>query len=172
MPAWLSGVDWGSAPAWAGLAAATVAAGLAGRNVFVDVADRQRAQALLVAAWWGKVEAVKNPSYRSSVSDGAWVLNGSSAPIYDVRLGYRRRGDEITEVLLTPVLPPTSADDPLFYSFGLLALADVEPIMELLNRFGNISEEDYAGGYLVSLSFRDSGGYTWRRGEDGRLHRR
>jgi hypothetical protein len=107
--AW-SDIDWGNAPSWLAVTAASVAAGLTAQNVRVDVQDRRQRQAELVAAWWGVTEDARRLGMPWSES-GAWLRNASSLPVYDVDVIWTL-GDVLWRVHALRALPPT--DKPMF----------------------------------------------------------
>ncbi len=165
-------VDWGNAPSWGALIAAVIAASFAGRNVLVDVKDRQRAQAGQVAAWWGKSKMVSSeggalPS-RTREFFGAWVRNASEVPVYDVEVVWLYEGKRHTARTVR-MLPPNEQSD--FYPMP----HDKDP----QSPWDDLSPEEKvmaaidatAGGLDVEVSFRDSEDRKWRRSPSGALTR-
>lgn len=164
MPGWWSDVDWGNAPAWAALVAASLAAGFAGRNVWHDRRDRLQQQARKVAAWWGLSNDATFRGFPRRGS-GAWLLNASDVPVYDVVVEWLHCG-RVVEKRSRRVLPPSA--EPEFvgilkaYSAGDTEAA--ERYQKVLDAIGEVED-----GFDVRLSFRDAGGRRWTRYEDGRL---
>lgn len=160
-----SDVDWGSAPAWFGLIAASAAAIFTGRNVCVDRGDRRQKQAAEVSAWPAKGDP-RSPEMQeqslakpSELRTGAFLRNASGSPVYDVRIVWRQEGGGSAEASL-PVLAPNDA--PVF-----IALPRPQEIMERVHR-------DFIGGpspdeLTVELRFRDSKNRTWSRSGTGEL---
>ncbi|MDQ3308288.1 MAG: hypothetical protein M3499_08050 [Actinomycetota bacterium] len=166
----LSWVDWGNAPSWGALIAAVTAAGFAGRNVLVDVRDRQRAQAGQVAAWWGK-SRLGDPGLGSLPPGkrefpGAWVRNASEVPVYGVEVVWLYAGKRHKSKTVR-VLPPN--DEPEFHAMPL----DRDP----QSPWHDLSVEEQvqalldvaSGGMDVEVSFRDSENRRWLRSPSGAL---
>jgi len=161
--AW-SDVDWGNAPAWAALATASLAAGFAGRNVWHDRRDRLQQQASRVAAWWG---LSNDPTFRGFPrrGSGAWLLNASDVPVYDVVVEWLHNGG-VVEKRSRRVLPPSG--EPEFV--GILKSYGSDDT-EAAERYQKVSEAiaEVEDGFDVRLSFRDARGRHWTRDADGRL---
>jgi hypothetical protein len=160
----LSDIDWGNLPNWGALVAATTAAGLAGRNVYVDRQDRRKAQASRVAAWWGTklyemqtlTGADPQPKYTQVYSaGGAYLRNASDLPVYEARIEFFRDGRPLYVEELR-VVPPQ--DDAEF----------LEP--EDADNETAAPWERSNDPLDVALSFRDAAGRRWSRSVDGRLH--
>ncbi len=151
-------IDWGNAPAWAGLVAATVAAGVSLRTLRDSRTDQREAQARKVAAWWGpKDEGRVSPGGLLQLAKlhdyGVLLRNASDLPVYDVRVDLRQadshRGN-LSERRLPEVSIPVLRPAP-------------EPML--------IAEVGQQDGPLVvgSLAFTDANGRRWRRSAGGRL---
>lgn len=159
----LSDIDWGNAPSWGALLAATTAAAFAGRNVYVDRQDRRQEQAGKVAAWWGtklfEIETLSGsgrpPAFRQVYSaGGAYLRNASALPVYDAVIEFFRDGQQV-QLLERRVVPPR--EDPEFLE-PEDADDETTPPWERSN-----SPLD------VALHFRDAAGKRWYRSVDGRL---
>lgn len=160
----LSWIDWGSAPAWGALVAGTAAAVLAGRNVWHDRQDRQQQQARKVAAWWGMFESRPGPMQRRS--SGAWLLNASEVPVYDVDVEWLY-DSRVIGTHSRRVLPP--AEREFAYLLKRYESGDAEAEERHRKTLEVVAKVD--DGLDVRLSFRDAAGRRWTRSENGRLAR-
>lgn len=160
----LSDIDWGNAPSWGALLAATTAATFAGRNVFVDRQDRRQEQAGKVAAWWGtklfEIETLTTgsgrppPLPRVYSAGGAYLRNASALPVYEAAIKFFRDGQQVHR-LECRVVPPR--EDPEFLE---PEDADDETLPPWERSNSSLD---------VALHFRDAAGRRWYRSVDGRL---
>ncbi|USX56215.1 hypothetical protein [Lentzea sp. HUAS12] len=155
------GLDWGNVPSWASafvsllaLCSAVFAATQAWRALKIQQAgdrraeaelrkrldEEQRAQAAKVSAW---VSMVRDSTTDTAIAN---VRNASELPVYDLTAQICLDG-RMVETLDAGVLPPNS-----------------EPLRRPLTSSGRSVDR-----WGVTLTFRDSAGLSWHRGQDGAL---
>ncbi|MDT0185697.1 hypothetical protein Q9S36_36475 [Microbacterium sp. ARD31] len=173
-----STADWVTAIATvAALAAAAQAAQVAWQQLRMQqrsaaelAAERDAAQAGLVAGWVSVVHVARNVSTGRVVAFtglDVTLRNASDLPVYQLQgwIRDRKTGGSLAEApfsiqVLEPSAEPVS--EKLSMPTGTMLSVEV---------FGEIDEEDLPSQFHVEFEFRDSLGRWWHRGGLGRLTR-
>jgi hypothetical protein len=157
-------IDLGSLPEWVGALGTIGAFAIAIGIYWREVQEQRRAQAVLISAWWSRVDpqgkdigSFGDVQLREDVGYRLWIKNSSQEAVYHCFLLAEAQPRE-------EGAGEAAIDLGRFASFvdgQIVVAAGVVPPAEALQYFVDGTQIRSLGG--VTIVFQDSAGRSWRR---------